>query len=69
MLCDLNKDFREDVDVSEKYPKVVERLLALAEKARDELGDINHKGNQQRPAGFVSNLKPRLLLKDKSKKE
>ncbi|MFQ6039402.1 MAG: sulfatase [Candidatus Poribacteria bacterium] len=69
ILCDLNKDFQEDVDVSEKYPEVVKRLLALAEKARDELGDINHKGNHQRPAGFVSNPKPRLLLKNKSKKE
>jgi len=63
MLCDLSKDVSESIDVSDQHPEVVKRLLALAETARENLGDIECKGKQQRPAGFVSNPKPRLLPK------
>ena len=42
------------------YPEVVKRLLALAEKAREELGDGNRPGKGQRPAGHVPNPKPIL---------
>ncbi len=38
-LFDLEEDIGETRDVSAKNPDVVERLLALAEKAREELGD------------------------------
>jgi hypothetical protein len=39
--------------VAEKHPEVVERLKALAEKAREDLGDAATKrqGNGVRPAG------------------
>jgi arylsulfatase A-like enzyme len=63
MLCDLSKDAKETTDVSFEHPEVVKRLLTLAAKARDELGDFNRKGKQQRPAGFVLNPEPRLRPK------
>jgi hypothetical protein len=40
---------------------VVERLLALAEKAREDLGDTDRPGKNQRPAGFVENPKPLVM--------
>jgi len=62
-LFDLSNDVKETVDVSAQHPEVVKRLLTLAEKARENLGDVDRNGKQQRPAGFVSNPKPRLLPK------
>ena len=38
-LFDLETDMGETTDVSAEHPEVVERLLALAEEAREELGD------------------------------
>ncbi|TDI45016.1 MAG: arylsulfatase [Acidobacteria bacterium] len=38
-LFDLETDRGETTDVSAEHPEVVERLLALAEEAREELGD------------------------------
>ena len=38
-LYDLSRDIRESHNVHEQYPDVVERLSALAEQARAELGD------------------------------
>jgi len=40
---------------------VVKHLLALAEKARSDLGDLDRKGENLRPAGWVQNPKPLLL--------
>ncbi len=60
-LYDLQVDIGETTDVSSSHPDVVKRLLALAEKARDDLGDNNRKGKNQRQAGFVVNPKPQLL--------
>jgi arylsulfatase A-like enzyme len=38
-LYDLEADIGETTDVANANPKIVERLIALAEKAKDELGD------------------------------
>ncbi len=38
-LYDLVADVGETTDVSGAHPEVVERLLAAAERARDDLGD------------------------------
>ena len=38
-------------NLAEQYPDVVQRLTALAEKARDDLGDVGRLGQGQRPAG------------------
>ena len=60
-LFDLDKDVGESTDVSSDHPEVVKRLLALAEKARTELGDVGRHGKGQRKAGFVEKASPRLL--------
>lgn len=55
MLLDVSVDLAESKDVSSKHPDVLERLLALAEKARIELGDLEREGSGLRRAGFVLN--------------
>ncbi|MDP6635340.1 MAG: sulfatase-like hydrolase/transferase [Phycisphaerae bacterium] len=52
-LFDLSCDIHEDKDVSGSNPDVVKRMLALAEKARVDLGDVDRPGKGQRPAAFV----------------
>lgn len=60
-LYDLQADIGETNNVAHNHPDVVKRLLALAEKARQDLGDVNREGKGQRPAGWVENPKPLLL--------
>ncbi len=60
-LFDLKADIHEDKDVSADHPDVVKRLLGLAEKAREDLGDIGRTGSGQRPALLVNAPKPRLM--------
>ena len=59
-LFDLKGDIHEDKDVSAEHPDVVKRLLALAEKARRDLGDGARTGTGQRPAGRVKTPVPQL---------
>lgn len=59
-LFDLHADIHEDTNVQAQYPDVVARLLALAEKAREDLGDVDRPGKGQRPAGWVDAPSPRL---------
>ena len=67
-LYDLDTDIAEKTNLAEKNPKVVERLLALAEKAREDLGDLDREGTGQREAAFVE--KPKALkLASKQKKD
>jgi arylsulfatase A-like enzyme len=51
-LYDLEADIGETTNVVAAHPDVVERLLGLAEKAREDLGDVGREGNQ-REAGWV----------------
>jgi len=60
-LFNLVQDIHEDNNVADAHPEVVARLLALAEKAREELGDGDRPGKGQRPAGWVDQPSPRLL--------
>lgn len=60
-LFNLAQDIHEDNDVAQAHPEVVARLLWLAEKARQELGDGDRAGKGQRPAGWVDQPAPRLL--------
>jgi len=57
-LYDLQADIAETTDVADQNPDVVKRLLILAEKARQDLGDVGREGKNQRPAGWVVSPKP-----------
>jgi arylsulfatase A len=50
-LFDLTSDPGETRDVAAAHPEVVQQLRTLADKAREELGDLNRKGRGQRSAG------------------
>ncbi len=54
-LFDLEKDIGEQHDVSSQYPDVVERLLGLVERMREDLGDSAKKmtGKNRRPPGRI----------------
>jgi len=60
-LYDLKMDIAETRNLANEHPDIVKRLLALAEKTRQDLGDIGRPGKNQRPAGFVANPTPRKL--------
>jgi arylsulfatase A len=62
-LFNLVKDIHEDNNIAGQNPKVVQRILALAEKAREDLGDVDRPGKNQRPAGWAQEGKPLLLKK------
>jgi arylsulfatase A-like enzyme len=52
-LFDVRNDVGETQEVSRQHPEVVQRLTVLAERARQELGDVDRPGRGQRPAGWV----------------
>jgi len=54
-LYDLANDIGEKINVTDKYPQVVERLKALAQMAREDIGDSLTKqvGKNVRPPGRV----------------
>lgn len=60
-LYDLEKDLGETTNVAPKHPDVVRRLTSLAEKAREDLGDVDRSGKGQRPVGRFANPTPRVL--------
>jgi arylsulfatase A-like enzyme len=47
-LIDLDSDIRETTNVAEKNPDVVGRLLAIAERMREDLGDFDRVGTHMR---------------------
>lgn len=53
LLFDLEADIGETANMASKHPEVVKRLEALAERAREDLGDAatNRKGKNVRPVG------------------
>ena len=53
-LIDLSNDIKEEHDVSNQYPEVVEQLLPYAEEARKKLGDLGYDGKEVRKAGLVN---------------
>ena len=60
-LYDVVTDVAEKINLADKHPEVVKRLTSLAEKAREDLGDVGRKGKGQRPPGYEPNPKPQLL--------
>jgi arylsulfatase A-like enzyme len=60
-LYDLDNDIGETNNVASANPAVVQRLEALAELARKDLGDRDRRGANERPVGRVESPKPQLL--------
>lgn len=60
-LYDLRSDIGEENEVSTEHPKMVERLMGLAEKARRDLGDMGREGVNQRRAGWVDEPVPQIM--------
>lgn len=54
-----------DIDSSENLaaerPEIVERLMAIAEQARKDLGDRGRPGSRLRPRGRVDRIEPQVL--------
>jgi len=48
LLYDLDADVGETTDVAARHPEVIARLLKLAEKAREDIGDYNRIGKGAR---------------------
>ena len=60
MLFDMQTDPGETNNVAAQHPAEVERLTALAQRAREELGDTGVRGKGVRPAGTVESPTPRV---------
>lgn len=52
-LFDLETDIGETTNVADQHPKVVDRLSALADKMRADLGDQNQPGSGMRKPGKI----------------
>jgi len=59
LLFDVVNDISSSVNVAKQHPYVVQRLMKLAEHAREDLGDQGVKGKNVRSAGFSNNPRPR----------
>ena len=63
LLFNVVEDIASAKNVADEHPEVVRRLTALAEKAREDLGDRGRPGKNQRPIGRCENPKPQILQK------
>ncbi len=54
-LVNLESDLQEQNDLSLKYPDKLEELSKIAYRIRQDLGDNDIQGNNQRPAGWIDN--------------
>ena len=61
LLFNVVVDIGSQEDLSNKEPEIVKRLMALAEPARADLGDLGKAGNGQRSIGKVSDPQPQTL--------
>lgn len=79
VLYNLAEDISENKDVAKDHPKIVEKLLKIAENARQELGEFNQRGCSQRATGTLFPDVPVIshprdweklpsVIKDKAKK-
>jgi len=63
-LYDLAADIGETHNLLDKHPDVVARLTALAERAREDLGDRGQAGKNRRPAGHEPAPTPRTIRRE-----
>ena len=61
LLFNVVEDIGSTKNVADEHPQIVRRLMALAEKAREDLGDRGRPGKNQRPLGLCENPKPQVL--------
>lgn len=59
-LFNVVDDVGETNEVSAMNPEIVQRLLKLADQAREEIGDVNRPGKGQRAAGLSANPTARI---------
>jgi arylsulfatase A len=57
-LFNVGDDVGETREVSADHPEIVQRLLALADRTRREIGDGDRTAPAQRPAGHVEDPQP-----------
>ena len=60
-LYDLSTDIGESKNMAEDHPEVVKKLMNYVKEAREDLGDNDQSGKNQRKAGHEPNPKPQLL--------
>ena len=63
LLFNVVTDIGSTRNVAEQHPDTVRRLLALAETARQDLGDVGRPGKNQRKPGKVESPQPLVLAK------
>lgn len=61
LLFNLLTDIGSEKNVAAEHSEIVEELTKLAEKARQDLGDANQPGKNQRPPGRIENPKPQRV--------
>ena len=61
LLFNVVDDIACQHNIAETRPEIVAQLTALAEQARQDLGDKDRPGQGQRPAGKSPNVSPRRL--------
>jgi arylsulfatase A-like enzyme len=61
-LYNLDTDPGEKHNVIDQHPKVAKRLRALAERARNDIGDYQHEGENTREPGYVA--EPEYIMKE-----
>ncbi len=54
LLFNVVEDISSKHDVAAEHPEIVQRLTALAELAKQDLGDTDHPGAGQRPVGRIA---------------
>ena len=58
LLFNVEKDISSAYNLADKHPDIVNRLMILAEEGRQDLGDLNRQGANQRQAGKVEKAVP-----------
>jgi hypothetical protein len=60
-LFNVADDFAEEHELSAQHPEIVKQIMEHAAKAREDLGDGNKEGKNQRPAAHYDHPTPRVL--------
>lgn len=64
LLFNVERDIASAKNVADANPKIVQRLMAFADQARADLGDLGRKGKGQRAVGTFKNPLPRVMVKN-----